>query len=66
MPTRTPSKGDGDERWGYKPKKSEVAEATEMICSVWQGVSNIDRKGLYSLHRPNDINGNYPLSITTK
>ena len=48
--TRMPSKGGGDERWGSKPHKSDVAEATKMICRVWQGVSKIDRKGLCSLH----------------
>ena len=37
--TRMPSKGSGDEIWGSKPKKSEVAEATNMIRIVWQGVS---------------------------
>ena len=46
MSTRTLSKGGGDEKWGSKPKKSEVAEATKMICRVCLGVSKIDRKGL--------------------
>ena len=31
MSRRMTSKGGGDERWGSKPKKSEVAEATKMI-----------------------------------
>ena len=33
--TRIPSKGGGDERWGSKPNKSEVAEATKIIHRVW-------------------------------
>ena len=51
--TRISSKGGGNERWGSKPKKSEVAEATKMIRIFWQSVSKIDRKGLCSLHFPN-------------
>ena len=51
--TRIPSKGGGDERWGSKPKKYEVAEATKMIRGVCQGVSKNDRKGIFSLHQPN-------------
>ena len=50
---RMTSKSGGDERWGSKPKKDEVSEATKMIRRFWQGVSKIDRKGLCSLHRPN-------------
>ena len=38
MSTMMPSKGGGDERWGSKLNKSEVSEATKMICRVWQGV----------------------------
>ena len=53
MSTRMPLKGGGDEIWGSKPKKSEVAEATKMISKVWQGVYKIYRKGLCSLHQPN-------------
>ena len=33
MSTRMPPKVGGDERWGSKPKKYEVAEVTKMICS---------------------------------
>ena len=33
MSTRMTSKGGGDEKRGSKPKKSEVAKATNMICS---------------------------------
>ena len=33
--TRIPSKGDGYERWGSKPNKSKVAEATKISCRVW-------------------------------
>ena len=54
MTTRIPSKGGGDKRWGSKPKKSEVSEATNIIYRVWQVVSKIDRKGICSLHRQND------------
>ena len=50
MSKSMPLKGGGDERWGSKPKKSEVAKATKIICRVWQGVSKIYRKGLCSLH----------------
>ena len=32
MSTRGVLMGGVDERWGSKPKKSEVAEATKMIC----------------------------------
>ena len=32
MSTRIPSKGGRDEIWVSKPNKSEVAEATKMIC----------------------------------
>ena len=34
MSTRMPQKGGRDERWGSKPKKSEVVEATKMIRRV--------------------------------
>ena len=44
----TPKSG-GDERWGSKPKKDDVSEATKMIRRVWQGVSKIDSP----LHRTN-------------
>ena len=33
--TRIPSKGGGDEKWGSKPKKSEVSKATKIIRRVW-------------------------------
>ena len=46
MSTSMPSKGGGYDRWGYKPKKYEVSEATKMIRRVWQGVYKIDRKGI--------------------
>ena len=48
--TNMPSKGCGDKIRGSKPKKSEVAKEIKMIRRVCQGVSKIDRKGLYSLH----------------
>ena len=51
--TRIPSKGGRDERWGSKPKKYEVAEATKMIRGVCQGVSKNYRKGIFSLNQPN-------------
>ena len=46
MSTSMPPKGGGYDRWGYKPKKYEVSEATKMIRRVWQGVYKIDRKGI--------------------
>ena len=53
MSTGIMSKGGGDDRWGSKPKKYSVAEASKMICRVLQDVYKIDRKGLYSLPLPN-------------